>query len=182
MRSQRLMLVLFALAAVVLGGWLLFVELPTATEADGRVRTEAARQQTLTDALAAHTLALAVFERDYGEVQDLLSSFAAAGYVSRALVTNADRTVVALVGSVPGTAIGSRLPDAAVTGGRAIPLTLRAEVYGELRVLAPAADAAAAAGARSTTLRAVVVAWLAVSGLLLFLALLGLSRRDAARP
>ncbi len=110
MRAASVVVLLLSVVAVASSGWLLFGHVPAAVDADGKARSETARQQALTDAIAGHALALAVFSRDYGEVQALLTRYAELGYVSRALVTNADRAVVASVGPFPEGEDGAHPP------------------------------------------------------------------------
>jgi len=156
--------IIASFVTALLSAWLLASVVPAVRGEAQQARTHDAQRQALSDAVASHALARAVFTRDYGEAQELLDRYAEIGYATRAVVTNNDRIVVASVGALSGLQIGGRLPDVLATGGRAVRLALRSEIYGELRIVAPSASALATDDPRwAGTLRTIAIALLVAS-------------------
>jgi hypothetical protein len=157
---------LLAIACTAAALWLAYGIVSPARNSAAKARQELAREHAQSEAVISHALAVAMFARNYGEVQDLLARYTATGYFTRAVVTNSAQQVVASVGTTPDVAIGKPLPETIAAGGRRVKLLLRTEDYGQLVVLeAPQGDELAALEARIAklygTLR--VLAWAALT-------------------
>lgn len=175
---------LLAIACTAAALWLAFGVAPPVKETAAKARQEIAHEHAQSEAVITHALATAMFAGDYGEVQDCLDRYAATGFFSRAVVTNAAQRVVASVGATPGLAIGNALPDSIATTGRRLRLLLRSEDYGQLVVLeAPQNAEVEALETRLATLHHAlrVLAWASLAlAACLTVHLVWLWRRDAA--
>lgn len=127
-----------SLASALLATWLLVMVVPEVSIASQTMRSEASRQRTFVDDMIERSLALAMFERDYGEVQDLLSRYVAAGHFSQAVVVNNQRNVVASLGSTLDLEVGRPVPESALNESRKMALSLHTEQLGELYARVPA--------------------------------------------
>ncbi len=168
------------LASALLATWLLASVVPDARMASKTVRNEAARQRAFVDEMIERSLALAMFERDYGEVQELLGRYVAAGHFSQAVVLNTQRNVVASLGSTLDLEVGRSAPESALKESRKMALALHTENLGELYARIPASVTARLDGAerqfdllRLASLLLCVLSWIAA----LTLAALMVTRR-----
>ena len=89
------------------------------------LQDEQLRLQSQADATMIRQLADVLALGDYGEVQAELETFAELGYVQDAVVTNAQRRVVALVGTVQDARIGNVLPSDGASTGKVVALRAR---------------------------------------------------------
>lgn len=151
------------LGAAGLAMWLAVVALP---QLDGA--SESGR--TIADRTLVHHVSVAMATGDYGEVQQVLSTFESLGHFQAAAVTNARQKLVSLSGNLPGLRIGEEPPAQALAGSVSLDLTLGSENYGRLVVLPTAASAAQGEAlwmARLAAFAAFVAAMLAGTLLLL---------------
>ncbi|MDP3614333.1 MAG: hypothetical protein Q8R98_21025 [Rubrivivax sp.] len=74
------------------------------------LQSEHLRLRAQAEATMSTQLTAVLAQGDYGEVQAELDAFAELGYFQNAVVTNAQRRVVALVGTVQGARIGNIFP------------------------------------------------------------------------
>lgn len=160
------------LASALLATWSLTMVVPEVRMATHTMRNEATRQRALVDEMIERSIALAMFERDYGEVQDLLGRYVAAGHFSQAVVLNPQRNVVASLGSSLDLEVGRPAPEAALTESRKMELALQTERVGELYARMPAAGAARIDAAerqlellRKSSLLLCVLSWVAALAL-----------------
>lgn len=135
MRLLGLACLLLAIACAWVATWLDSSVVPRLAAATASVQQVDARQRAQADAVMTRALASALFARDYGVAQELLTHYAEVGYFIAAAVTNAANQVVASVGATPGVAIGNVLPEGAAQNGRRVTLLLRSEEFGQLVVL-----------------------------------------------
>jgi hypothetical protein len=126
-----------SLLCALLSTWLLVAVGVDVRMASRSLRNEVVRQRTLVDDMIEHSLALALFQRDYGEVQDLLSHYVAAGHFSQAVVVNNQRQVVASLGAAGNLEVGRPLPASVLSESRKVPLALHSEALGELLARVP---------------------------------------------
>ena len=127
------------------GTWLARQVAPAAEAAHAREQAECARLQAVADKYMAASLAATMIGRDYGEVQDQLARIVESGFVRRAVVLNAQRRVVALVGSVPPIRIGMEVPADLQQSARTLPLPTPPDVGGAIVILEDSATAGRAA-------------------------------------
>lgn len=144
---------------------------PDVGTATQTMRSETAKQRAFVDDMIARSLALAMFERDYGEVQDLLSRYVAAGHFSQAVVVNIQRNVVASLGSNLDLEVGRPVPEAALKDSRKVQLSLHTEALGEFYARVPPSASIRLDGAerqleqlRRLSLVLAVLSWAALFG------------------
>lgn len=160
------------LGSALLSTWLLTAVVPEVRMATHSLRSEAVRQRAVVDDMIERSIAVAMFERDYGEVQDLLGRYVAAGHFSQAVVLNVQRNVVASLGSNLDLEVGRPAPEMVLKESRKMPLALQNERVGELYARTPAAGAARIDAAerqlellRNSSLSLSVLSWLGVLAL-----------------
>ncbi|MBL8379494.1 MAG: hypothetical protein JNM79_16615 [Burkholderiales bacterium] len=130
------------LACAAAAAWLHLDVAPRVAGAGAALRAELARTQSVSDALVSNGLAHGLAGGDYGEVQESLTQYQRAGFLTRALVINASGKSVAVVGSLEGLRIGEVVPAQILATGRQINLSAGAQNLGQLLILgAPAAGA-----------------------------------------
>ncbi len=112
--------------------WLAAVAVPGALSAQ---LSERQKQQERADLTMTRDLAAALATGDYGDVQTVLSSFAALGYFESALVTNARQRVVAQAGPTPATRIGDGVPPEVGASARSLELASGSQRLGEILLL-----------------------------------------------
>jgi hypothetical protein len=129
--------VLAMLACAALGAWLLTTAVPGAHDIAAKTRSEMSRLRALMDTEMTHGLSLAMSKGDYGEVQEMLSTYADSGYVSQAAVTNAKERVVAIAGDWSKLQIGASVPDDVLRAAQTMDLRLGSENFGRLLIPRP---------------------------------------------
>ncbi|NUZ04761.1 hypothetical protein [Piscinibacter koreensis] len=135
LRIGMLVLVVLCLAAAAIFG--------TALRGLHASEREVLRLRGQADAVMSMRLGEVLRGGDYGEVQAELEAFAALKYFERAIVTNAQHRVIAVVGPIEGVRIGNGVPGGVVGGARVLALTGAGQTSGpELMVW----DAEAARG------------------------------------
>ena len=131
-RDARLVLLLTA-ASMLVGIWLAAYGVPHAHQSLAAERAEAARLQSQVDGTLTQGLATALATGDYGQVQEVLSNFAALGYFRNAAVTNASQRIVALVGTVNDLHIGGEVPAEFAASAKTIDLLVNNERLGRVQ-------------------------------------------------
>jgi hypothetical protein len=111
------------LACAAFGAWLF-----------AKTNLEIVRVRTLMDAAMLRSLSLALAKSDYGEVQEMLSTYGDSGYFSQAAVSNARQRVVAIAGNWPNVRIGEPVPDEIAGASEAFDLQLGSESFGQLLI------------------------------------------------
>jgi hypothetical protein len=106
---------------------------PRAHRSMAAERAEAARLQSQVDGTLAQGLGAALAAGDYGEVQDVLSNFAALGYFENAAVTNARQRIVALAGTVSDLHIGGEVLEEFAASAKTIELVVNSERVGRVQ-------------------------------------------------
>jgi hypothetical protein len=91
------------------------------------------------DAAVLRGLSLALAKSDYGEVQEMLSTYGESGYFSQAAVSNAKQRVIAIAGKWPNVQIGEPLPEQIARGAETFDLRLGPESLGQLLIPQPRA-------------------------------------------
>ena len=92
------------------------------------------RVRTLMDAAVLRSLSLALAKSDYGEVQEMLSTYGDSGYFSQAAVSNAKQRVIAIAGHWPNVQIGEPPPDQIARAAETFDLRLGPENLGQLLI------------------------------------------------
>jgi hypothetical protein len=131
-RDARLVLLLTA-ASMLVGIWLAAYGVPRARQSMMAERAEAARLQSQVDGTLTQGLAAALATGDYGQVQEVLSNFAALGYFQDAAVTNASQRIVALAGTVNDLHIGSEVLAEFAASARTFQLVANNERLGRVQ-------------------------------------------------
>jgi hypothetical protein len=90
--------------------------------------------RTLMDTAVLRSLSLALAKSDYGEVQEMLSTYGDSGYFSQAAVSNAKQRVIAIAGNWPNVQIGEPPPDQIARAAETFDLRLGAESFGQLLI------------------------------------------------
>jgi hypothetical protein len=167
-------------AGALLSGWLAVFALPKQHQLGQSANLVHQSEQVQLKAMAEKTmsqqLSVAVATGDYGEVQNLLSSFSALGYFSGAIIVNSKQVVVAKAGDVGSLRIGDPLEADVTQNAKLLELALGSQRQGQLVVMqAPAAHKSLEGAANSATmLGPLIAAWLAfalASGAAVMLAL-----------
>jgi hypothetical protein len=114
------------LACAVFGGWLF-----------AKTSLDILHVRTLMDAAVLRSLSLALAKSDYGEVQEMLSTYGDSGYFSQAAVSNAKQRVIATAGNWPNVQIGEPVPDQVARVAETFDLRLGSESLGQLLVPQP---------------------------------------------
>jgi len=143
---MRILALLLSASCVAISMWLAFGLVPQTRDA---IRSHAAsitQSRAQAKALVTASLATAMFERDYGRAQELLTQHLDAGFLTRAAVVNSENAVVALIGVLPDITIGTTLPNALAAELRRTPLTMRSETVGALIYLAGSIEIGPVAG------------------------------------
>jgi hypothetical protein len=136
------------LACAAFGGWLF-----------AKTSLDILHVRTLMDTAVLRSLSLALAKSDYGEVQEMLSTYGDSGYFSQAAVSNAKQRVVAIAGHWPNVQIGETLPDQIARGAETFDLRLGPESLGLLLIPQPRTTPPKLAGSGLHSLRA-ASAWL----------------------
>jgi hypothetical protein len=118
---------------MLVGIWLAAYGVPRARQSMVAERAEAARLQSQVDGTLTQGLAAALATGDYGQVQEVLSNFAALGYFQDAAVTNASQRIVALAGTVNDLHIGSEVPAEFAASARTFQLVANNERLGRVQ-------------------------------------------------
>jgi hypothetical protein len=116
------------LVCAALAGWLF-----------AKTSVEMSRVRTLMDVAMLRSLSLMLAKSDYGEVQELLSTYGDSGYFSQAAVSNAKQRVVAIAGTWPKVQIGEPVPDAVARMAETFDLRLGSDSLGRLLIAQPRA-------------------------------------------
>jgi hypothetical protein len=145
------------LACAVFGGWLF-----------AKTSLDILHVRTLMDAAVLRSLSLALAKSDYGEVQEMLSTYGDSGYFTQAAVSNAKLRVIAIAGTWPSVQIGEPIPDQIARASEAFDLRLGPESLGQLLIPQPRTTAPRLVKSGLHSLRA-ASAWL--SGLAMVAAL-----------
>jgi hypothetical protein len=90
------------------------------------------------DKLYSHALGLAMFEREYGVVQQHLQDYQAEGLIERAVVADRSGAVIAAISPPDSARVGDRLGNDLPGGARRVEIRLRDTVFGQLYVWQPA--------------------------------------------
>ena len=114
------------LACAAFGGWLF-----------AKTSLDILHVRTLMDAAVLRSLSLALAKSDYGEVQEMLSTYGDSGYFSQAAVSNAKQRVIAIAGNWPNVQIGEPLPDQIASAAETFDLRLGPESFGQLLIAQP---------------------------------------------
>jgi hypothetical protein len=114
------------LACAAFGGWLF-----------AQTSLDILHVRTLMDAAVLRSLSLALAKSDYGEVQEMLSTYGDSGYFSQAAVSNAKQRVIAIAGKWPDVQIGEALPDQIARTAETFDLRLGPENFGQLLIPQP---------------------------------------------
>jgi hypothetical protein len=114
------------LACAAFGGWLF-----------AKTSLDILHVRTLMDAAVLRSLSLALAKSDYGEVQEMLSTYGDSGYFSQAAVSNAKQRVIATAGNWPNVQIGEPVPDQVARVAETFDLRLGSESLGQLLVPQP---------------------------------------------
>ena len=168
------------LACAAFGGWLF-----------AKTSLDILHVRTLMDAAVLRSLSLALAKSDYGEVQEMLSTYGDSGYFSQAAVSNAKQRVIAIAGKWPSVQIGEPLPDQIARAAETFDLRLGPESLGQLLIPQPRTTPPKLARSGLHSLRAAsgwlsglsVVAALTLSAFLLRMSVLARTKRgepDAA--
>lgn len=130
------------LGCAAAAAWIHLDVAPRLVRAGDVVRAEVARKQSVADTLVSNGLAHGLAGGDYGEVQESLTQYQGAGYLTRAVVVNASGKSVAVVGGSEGLQIGEAVPAQMLAAGRLLNLSVGVQSLGQLLILnAPAAAA-----------------------------------------
>jgi len=168
------------LACAAFGGWLF-----------AKTSLDILHVRALMDAAVLRSLSLALAKSDYGEVQEMLSTYGDSGYFSQAAVSNAKQRVIAIAGNWPNVQIGEPLPDQIARAAETFDLRLGPESLGQLLIPQPRTTPPKLARSGLHSLRAAsgwlsglsVVAALTLSAFLLRMSVLARTKRgepDAA--
>jgi len=111
------------LACAAFGGWLF-----------ARTSLDIQHVRTLMDSAMLRSLSLALATSDYGEVQDLLSTYSDSGYFPQAAVSNAKQRVIAISGNWSDVQIGQPVPDQIAHAAETFDLRLGSESFGQLLI------------------------------------------------
>jgi len=134
--------------------------------------------RTLMDAAVVRSLSLALARSDYGEVQEMLSTYGDSGYFSQAAVSNAKQRVIAIAGNWTSVRIGEPVPDQITGVAEAFDLRLGSESLGQLLIPQPRTTPSRLLGSGLQSLRA-ASAWLSGLALIAGLALSAVLLRGA---
>jgi hypothetical protein len=132
MRWLRVIALLLSASGAAISVWLAFTLAPQAREAVRAQTISGAQSRAQTKALVTAGLATAMFERDYGRAQELLTQHQDASILASAAVVNSNNAVVALIGSLPDITIGTTIPATPSPALRRTPLIMRSEAVGAL--------------------------------------------------
>ena len=167
------------LACAAFGGWLF-----------AKSSLDILHVRTLMDAAVLRSLSLALAKSDYGEVQEMLSTYGDSGYFSQAAVSNAKQRVIAIAGNWPNVQIGGPVPDQIARAAETFDLRLGSESLGQLLIPEPRTTPSKLARSGLHSLRAAsawlssvaLIAGLTLSAFLLRMSLLaGTSKEGAGR-
>jgi hypothetical protein len=136
------------LVCAAFGGWLF-----------AKTSLDILHVRTLMDAAVLRSLSLALAKSDYGEVQEMLSTYGDSGYFSRAAVSNAKQRIIAVAGNWPNVQIGEPVADQIARASEAFDLRLGSESLGQLLIPQPRTTPPKLAGSGLHSLRA-ASAWL----------------------
>ena len=114
------------LACAALGAWLF-----------AKTTLEILHVRTLMDAAVLRSLSLVLAKSDYGEVQEMLSTYGDSGYFSKAAVSNARQRVIAIAGNWSNVQIGEPVPDQIARAAEIFDLRLGSESLGQLLIPQP---------------------------------------------
>jgi hypothetical protein len=139
------------------------------------------------DAAVLRSLSLALAKSDYGEVQEMLSTYGDSGYFSQAAVSNAKQRVIAIAGDWPNVQIGEPLPDQIARAAETFDLRLGPESFGQLLIPQPRTTPPKLARSGLHSLRAAsawlsslaLIAGLTLSAFLLRMSLLARTSKEA---
>jgi hypothetical protein len=126
-----------------MSAWVALVGVPGAQRGLAQEKAQNAQLRKTTDATLAQRVSNAMATGDYGEAQTELASFSSLGYFQRAVVTNANGKVVAMVGDAAGVRIGDLVDPAFAAAAGKLDLVLGSVRHGQLLIVTRTPPAAA---------------------------------------